>query len=123
MQRSRLGRRDEVMFFDYRAFNEKLPVTVLAYDKEPLVLQYSPDLTLEVIIHELGGISPLVDSSRVEICVPDYQGRDHLCDDKDCSLNAQDSGTARHRARREHRVPQEGREQGLRLLRSPSTAK
>ncbi|MBN2188707.1 MAG: SLBB domain-containing protein [Chitinispirillaceae bacterium] len=69
----KMERRDEVLFFDYREFNRKLPVTVLAYGKEPLVLGWSPDLTLEVIIHELGGIDPLIDSTNIEICVPDFR--------------------------------------------------
>ncbi len=71
-EKVRLKKRDEVLFFDYRTFNEKIPVTVLAFDREPLVLDYSPDLTFQVIIHELEGLNPLVDSSRVEVCVPDY---------------------------------------------------
>ena len=45
---------------------------MLAFDREPLVLDYSPDLTFQVIIHELEGLNPLVDSNHVEVCVPDY---------------------------------------------------
>ena len=67
-----MRKRDEVFFFDYRDFHEKIPVTVLAFDREPLVLDYSPDLTFQIIIHELNGLNPLVDSNRIEICEPDY---------------------------------------------------
>jgi len=66
----RLDKRDEVLAFSYDDFNKKLPVFVLAYGKEPLLLEYSPDLTFDVVLHELGGLSFLIDSSRIEVCVP-----------------------------------------------------
>jgi protein involved in polysaccharide export with SLBB domain len=87
----RLGRRDDVMFFDYKAFNKKMPVMVLVYGREPLALDYSPDLTFETVIHELGGISPLIDSSRVEVCVPDFRDEPTYAEIKTYPLNAQTS--------------------------------
>jgi protein involved in polysaccharide export with SLBB domain len=84
----KMEQRDEVLFFDYRSFNRRLPVTVLAYDREPLVLGWSPDLTLEVIIHELGGIDPLIDSSHVEICIPDLKDPSVYATVKTDTLNA-----------------------------------
>jgi protein involved in polysaccharide export with SLBB domain len=86
--RIRLERRDEVLFFDYRAFNGRLPVTVLAYPKEPLVLGWSPDLTLEVIIHELGGLDRSIDSSNVELCIPDFNDAKTYSTIKTVPLNA-----------------------------------
>ena len=67
-----IDKRDEVLAFSYDEFNKKLPVTVLAYGKEPLLLQYSPDLTFDVVLHEIGGLSFLIDSSRIEVCIPDF---------------------------------------------------
>ncbi|MBN2037867.1 MAG: SLBB domain-containing protein, partial [Chitinispirillaceae bacterium] len=84
-----LDKRDEVLTFSYRDFNEKLPVMVLAYDREPLLLDYSPDLTFEVIIHELGGLHPLTDSVHVEVCTPDFQDEIAYSDIKTYSLNEQ----------------------------------
>ena len=68
-----IDKRDEILAFDFREFNATLPVTVLAYGKEPLMLDYSPDLTFDVVLHELGGLPVLIDSSRIEVCVPDFR--------------------------------------------------
>ena len=88
----KINKRDEVLFFDYHAFNGKLPITVLAYNREPLVLQYSPDLTLEVIIHELGGMDQFLDSTHIEICVPDYRDAVTYAVLRTDTLNARTSG-------------------------------
>ncbi|MFH1761320.1 MAG: SLBB domain-containing protein, partial [bacterium] len=73
-----LDRRDEIIAFDYRNFNNKFPVTVLAFNKPPLLLEYSADLSLEIIIHRLNGLNNLTDSSRVEIVSTDFSSHKQL---------------------------------------------
>jgi len=66
-----MNKRDRVYAFDYRRFNDKLPVVALMDGREPLVLEYSEDLNLEIIIHRLGGIPATVCRNEAEIYVRD----------------------------------------------------
>lgn len=67
-----LDPRDEVIAFNFRDFNRTLPVVALAYGSEPITVPYSDDLNLEIIIHQLKGLHPLIDSQFVEILTPDF---------------------------------------------------
>ncbi len=73
-----LENRDKVIAYDYRDFNRELPVVALAYGDEPIVMRYSEDLDLSILIHRLNGLHPLVDSSRVEFNYPDFSGINSL---------------------------------------------
>lgn len=84
-----LAPRDEILAFSYKQFNGVLPVLALMDGKEPLVLEYSENLTIEKIIHELGGLSPLVDSNRIELNFPDFSSVDILVNTSYVSLSPQ----------------------------------
>ncbi len=68
----RMAKRDEVYTFDYKKFNEKFPVVVLMDGREPLILEFSNDLSLNVIIHRLGGLPSAINRNQVEINNPDF---------------------------------------------------
>ncbi|MBD3420581.1 MAG: hypothetical protein GF398_10735 [Chitinivibrionales bacterium] len=73
-----LSGRDDVIAFDYRDFNYQLPVVVLAFNKDPRIIEYAENLTLEIVIHHLKGLDKLVDSARVEIVIPDFESANEL---------------------------------------------
>jgi protein involved in polysaccharide export with SLBB domain len=79
--------RDEVIAFDYRNFNKTFPVGVLAYGSQPVLVEYSRDLTLNILILRLGGLNLLVDSSHVEIVVPNMKSAEIMSDTKVVELN------------------------------------
>ncbi len=60
----------EIFTFDTDKMDPKLPVVILAPNKDPLVLDYSDDLNLDVIIKRLEGLPFEIDSSNVEINKP-----------------------------------------------------
>ncbi|MFC1585461.1 SLBB domain-containing protein [Fibrobacterota bacterium] len=71
-----MERRDEVIAFGYHKFHQKFPVVALMEGREPLSLEYTDDLSLEIIIHRLGGLLPNIDSSRVEVNAPDFSSEE-----------------------------------------------
>ncbi|MGL1902351.1 MAG: SLBB domain-containing protein [Fibrobacterales bacterium] len=65
-----LQQNTEVFTFDTDKMDPKLPIVVLAPDKEPLTLDYSEDLNLDVIVKRLEGLPFDIDSNNVEINKP-----------------------------------------------------
>ncbi|NLG19060.1 MAG: hypothetical protein GX556_17185 [Fibrobacter sp.] len=71
-----MAKRDQVYAFDYKKFTGKLPVVVQVDDRESLVLEYSDDLNLKIIIHRLGALPPTTDRNSVEIYTHDFSKPD-----------------------------------------------
>ncbi len=84
-----LDPRDQVMAFDYRDFNHVPPVTVLALGREPLKINYSDQLTMDIIIHKLKGLDYFLDKDRVEILTPLLSDFNKISAAKTVELSAQ----------------------------------
>lgn len=59
--------RDQVYAMDGRRFGKQLPVTFFYPGKEPLVLDWSKNLSIQVALHRLGDLNAEIDRSRIEV--------------------------------------------------------
>ena len=59
--------RDQVFAMDSRRFGKQLPVTFFYPGKQPLVLEWSSELSIQIALHRLGDLNADIDRDRIEV--------------------------------------------------------